>query len=254
MKPTFLGHDKPLKTVMIIKRTPAEIIDEIALARASGADAVGFQLEQLLPEYHNEETYSAIFNAAGDLPSYFTFYRCPGNNPRYTDEQIGEELKKMIKCGGTIADIMGDLYCRTEGELTDNAEAIAKQKKLIEEIHALGGEVLMSSHVLKYTPSDRVMEIANAHKDRGADICKIVTNAEDDTQQIDNLMIIDRLKRELGLPFLYLCGGKCDILRRFGGRFGCCMWLCVYRHDELAVKTQPTIVQLCAAMNSLLQD
>ena len=254
MKPTFLWHDKPLKTVMIIKRTPAEIIDEIALARASGADAVGFQLEQLLPEYHNEESYSAIFKAAGNLPSYFTFYRCPGNNPRYTDEQIGEELKKMIKCGGTIADIMGDLYCRTEGELTDNAEAIAKQKKLIEEIHAIGGEVLMSSHVLKYVPSDRVMEIANAHKDRGADICKIVTGAENDTQQIDNLMIIDRLKRELGLPFLFLCGGNCDVLRRFGGRFGCCMWLCVYRHDDLAVKTQPTIVQVSAAMNSLIQD
>ena len=112
----------------------------------------------------------------------------------------------------------------------------------------------MSSHVLKYTPSDRVMEIAGAHKERGADICKIVTMSDDDTQQIDNLMIIDRLKRELGLPFLYLCGGKCDILRRFGGRFGCCMWLCVYRHDELAVKSQPTIVQLNAAMNSLNQD
>lgn len=247
MKPTFLGHEKPLKTVMIIKRTPTEIIDEIALAKASGADALGFQLEKLLPEYRTEECYKAIFHAAGDYPTYFTFYR----SSECTDEQIAEELKKMIKCGGTIADIMGDLFCRTEGELTDNAEAIEKQKKLIDEIHALGGEVLMSSHVLKYTPSDRVMEIANAHKERGADICKIVTNSENDTQQIDNLMIIDRLKRELGLPFLYLCGGNCDILRRFGGRFGCCMWLCVYRHDDLAVKTQPTIVQLNAAMNSL---
>ena len=250
MKPTFLGHEKPLKTVMIIKRTPTEIIDEIALAKASGADALGFQLEKLLPEYRTEECYKAIFHAAGDYPTYFTFYR----SSECTDEQIAEELKKMIKCGGTIADIMGDLFCRTEGELTDNAEAIEKQKKLIDEIHALGGEVLMSSHVLKYTPSDRVMEIANAHKERGADICKIVTNSENDTQQIDNLMILDRLKRELGLPFLYLCGGKCDVLRRFGGRFGCCMWLCVYRHDDLAVKTQPTIVQVNAAMNSLIQD
>ncbi len=247
MKPTFLGHDKPLKTVMIIKRTPAEIIDEIALAKAAGADALGFQLEQLLPEYRTEESYKAIFKAAGELPTYFTFYR----GSKCTDEQIAEELKKMTKCGGTIADIMGDLFCQTEGELTDNAEAIEKQKKLIDEIHALGGEVLMSSHVLKYTPSDRVMEIANAHKDRGADISKIVTDAQTDTEQIDNLMIIDRLNRELGLPFLYLCGGKCDVLRRIGPRFGCCMWLCVYEHDDLAVKTQPEIIQVKAVMNNL---
>ena len=246
MKPTFLGHDKPLKTVMIIKRTAQEIIDEIALAKASGADALGFQLERLLPEYRTEECYKAIFHAAGDYPTYFTFYR----GSECTDEEIAEELKKMTKCGGTIADVMGDLFCKTDGELTDDAEAIAKQKKLIEEIHALGGEVLMSSHVLKYTPSDRVMEIANAHKERGADVCKIVTNAEDDTQQIDNLMIIDRLKRELGLPFLYLCGGKCDVLRRVGPRFGCCMWLCVYDHDDLAVKSQPKLLQIRETVNA----
>ncbi|MBE6704278.1 MAG: type I 3-dehydroquinate dehydratase [Ruminococcaceae bacterium] len=251
MKPTFLGHDKPLKTVMIIKRTPKEIIDEIALARAAGADAVGFQLEKLLPEYRTEECYKAIFNAAGELPTYFTFYRRDSEAPHCTDDEIAEELKKMTRCGGTIADVMGDLFCKTEGELTDDPEAIEKQKKLIAEIHELGGEVLMSSHVLKYTPSDRVMEIANAHKDRGADICKIVTDAKTDTEQIDNLMIIDRLKRELDLPFLFLCGTKCDVLRRLGPRFGCCMWLCVYDHDDLAVKIQPKIVQVNAVMNAL---
>lgn len=250
MKPTFLGHDKPLKTVMIIKRTPQEFIDEIALARAAGADAVGFQLEKMLPEYRTEECYKEIFNAAGELPSYFTFYR-HGSEASCTDEEIAEELKKITRCGGTIADVMGDLFCKTEGELTDDPEAIEKQKKLIAEIHELGGEVLMSSHVLKYTPSDRVMEIANAHKERGADICKIVTDAQTDTEQIDNLMIIDRLKRELDLPFLFLCGGKCDVLRRIGPRFGCCMWLCVYDHDDLAVKSQPKIVQVNAVMNAL---
>lgn len=251
MKPTFLGHDKPLYCVMIIKRTPEEIIEEIALARAAGADAVGFQLEMLLPEYRTEECYKTIFAAAKELPTYFTFYRNPRDNPTYTDEEIAEELLKIAKCGGTLADVMGDLFCKTEGEITFDEQAVAKQKKLIDEIHALGGEVLMSSHVLKYTDSDATMKIANAHKDRGADISKIVTDAATDTEQIDNLMIIDRLKRELGLPFLFLCGTKCDVLRRLGPRFGCCMWLCVYRHDDLAVKTQPEILKLKALMNGL---
>lgn len=242
MKPTFKGHDRPLHTVMIQRKTPEEVFDNIIKARSAGADALGIQFESLLPEYRNEETYRAIFACAAELPTYFTFYRQSG----CTDEEIAAELIKLTKCGGTLADVMGDLFCKTEGELTDDIEAIAKQKALIEEIHSLGGEVLMSSHLLKYTESDRVMEIANAHKDRGADICKIVTDARNDTEQIDNLMIIDRLKRELGLPFLFLCGTCHDVIRRLGPRFGCCMWLCVYEHHELSTKSQPEILKLKA--------
>lgn len=251
MKPTFRGRNKPLYTVMIQKTTPEEIFDTIANARAAGADALGIQIEKLLPEYRTEEVYKAIFNAANELPTYVTFYRrTDSENLKKTDEEIASELKKIVRCGGTLVDVMGDLFCQTEGEITDNEEAVKKQKELIAEIHGMGGEVLMSSHVLKYTESDRVMEIANAHKNRGADICKIVTRAEDDTQQIYNLMIIDRLNKELGLPFLYLCGGKCETLRRIGPMFGCCMWLCVYEHDALSTKEQPEILKLKSIVNA----
>ncbi len=250
MKPTFLGHDKPLYTVMIQKRTPEEYCDTIAKARAAGADAVGLQFENLLLQYRNEESYKAIFAAAAELPTYVTYYtRTDFVDVNKTDDDVANELIKIVKCGGTLVDVMGDIFCKTEGELTDDPEAVAKQKKLIEEIHALGGEVLMSSHVLKYTKSDRVMEIANAHKERGADISKIVTDANTDTEQIDNLMIIDRLKRELELPFLFLCSNKCEVLRRIGPMFGCCMWLTVFEHDDLSTKTQPEILKVKAIMN-----
>jgi hypothetical protein len=60
---------------------------------------------------------------------------------------------------------MGDYFDRTEGELTMNEDAIKKQMKLIDELHGKGAEVLMSSHVLKYTPAERVLEIALEHQD-----------------------------------------------------------------------------------------
>ena len=75
--------------------------------------------------------------------------------------------------------------------------AIKKQMELIDKLHKCGAEVLMSSHVLKFTPAERVLEIAREHERRGADICKIVTGAENTEQQIENLRIINLLKENL---------------------------------------------------------
>ena len=99
----------------------------------------------------------------------------------------------------------------------------------------------MSSHVFKFTPAERVLEIALEHQRRGADICKIVTGAENTEQQIENLRIINLLKENLKIPFLFLSGGECRILRRIGGSLGCCMYLCVHEYDELATKSQPLL-------------
>ena len=250
MKPTFLNHEKPLYTVMIQKRTLNEVLDTIDAARAAGADAVGIQFEKLLPEYHNEACFRTIFERAGELPTYVTNYRRSKFNENTTDDQLAAEMLELCRCGATLIDVMGDLFFPTEGELTVDPIAIQKQKELIKKIHEMGGEVLMSSHVLKYIPAERVMEIALAHKDRGADICKIVTGADDNTQQIDNLRIIDLLKKELGIPFLFLCGGKCEIVRRIGPMLGCCMWLCVYEYDELSTKSQPQIHKLKAIVDN----
>ena len=102
----------------------------------------------------------------------------------------------------------------------------------------------MSSHVLKFTPAERVLEIALEHQKRGVDICKIVTGAENMAQQIENLRIITLLKEHLKIPFLFLSGGECHITRRIGGALGCCMYLCVHEHDALATPSQPLLREL----------
>ena len=76
---------------------------------------------------------------------------------------------------------------------------------------------------------------------RGADISKIVTGARTMDEQVENLKIILMLKKELQIPFLFLCGGQCGILRRIGGELGCCMYLCVHEHDGFATPVQPLL-------------
>ena len=237
---TFLNYDKPLLTSMVQASNPDRIKALIDASIPEGAEAIGMQFCKLKVEYRNEKTYRELF-AYTDLPIYVTNYRNHISNIGKSDDVLAKELVELAECGATLCDVMGDFFDACEGELTMNKDAIKKQIHLIDELHGRGAEVLMSSHVLKFTPAERVLEIAREHERRGADICKIVTGAENTEQQIENLRIINLLKENLKIPFLFLAGGECRILRRIGGSLGCCMYLCVHEYDELATKSQPLL-------------
>ena len=225
---------------MVQGTNPDRIKALIDASIPEGAEAIGMQFCQLKAEYRNEKTYRELF-AYTDLPIYATNYRNYISNIGKSDDVLAAELVELAECGATLCDVMGDYFDACEGELTMNKDAIKKQIRLIDELHGRGAEVLMSSHVLKFTPAERVLEIALEHERRGADICKIVTGAENTEQQIENLRIINLLKENLKIPFLFLAGGECRILRRIGGSLGCCMYLCVHEHDELSTNTQPLL-------------
>ena len=239
-KRTFLNYEKPLLVSMVQAYNPDRIKALIDASIPEGAEAIGMQFCKLKAEYRNEKTYRELF-AYTDLPVYVTNYRNRISNIGKSDDVLAAELIELAECGATLCDVMGDYFDACEGELTMNKDAIKKQIRLIDELHGRGAEVLMSSHVLKFTPAERVLEIAREHERRGADICKIVTGAENTAQQIENLRIINLLKENLKIPFLFLAGGECRILRRIGGSLGCCMYLCVHEYDELATKSQPLL-------------
>ena len=240
MEKTFLQHEKSLLTVMLQCETPETAIGRIRNSLCYGAEAFGLQVESLKTEYQNEETYKRIFDEMQEKPIYATYYRC-ANNIGKTDDELAEGLLALADSGATLCDVIGDLYDLQPDELAVDEDAVKKQMHLIDELHNRGAEVLMSSHVMKYTPADRVLEIAFEQKRRGADVAKIVTAADDMEQQIENLRITNLLRRELGIPFLYLSVGECSVHRRLGSKLGCCMNLCVYEHDALSTKAQPLL-------------
>lgn len=243
MERTFFGHDKSVLTTMIQAKTPERIKELIDKSVPEGAEAFGMQFEQLMPEYRTKEVYKDLFAYAKDKPVYVTNYRHTSNEGK-TDDMLAEELVEFADCGADLCDVMGDYFDRQPDEVAVSQTAIEKQKELIKRIHDKGAKVLMSSHVYEYTPAERVLEIALGHQERGADICKIVTGAETMEQQLENLKIINMLKENLKIPFLFLCCGECGILRRIGGELGCCMYLCVHEYDELATPQQPLLRDL----------
>lgn len=240
MEKTFLNHINPMLTVMLECRTPDVAIQRIRNANCLGADAYGLQIESLLPEYHNADTYKMLFEEMKGRPAYVTNYRSSSNSEK-SDEELADGLLCLAQNGATLIDVIGDLFCKHPEELTEDQTAIKKQMELIDKLHDLGAEVLMSSHLYKFAPAERVMEIALEQKRRGADIIKIVTGADSMEQQIENLRITDLLKRELGAPFLFLSSGENTLHRRLGIKLGCCMALCVYEHDALSTSAQPLL-------------
>ncbi|MDY3928549.1 MAG: type I 3-dehydroquinate dehydratase [Clostridia bacterium] len=243
MNQSFFDNDKALLTVMVQADNPDRIKELIDKSVPEGAEAFGMQFEQMKSEYRTKEIYKDLFAYTKDKPVYVTNYRHTSNEGK-TDDMLAAELIELAECGADLCDVMGDYFDRQPDEVAVDKTAIEKQKELIRKIHDKGAKVLMSSHVLKYIPAERVLEIALEHQSRGADICKIVTGADTMEQQIENLKIINMLKENLKIPFLFLCGGECGILRRIGGELGCCMYLCVYEYDELATASQPILKKI----------
>lgn len=240
MNKVFLKNQNPMLTVMLQCETPEVAIGRIRNANMLGADAYGLQTECLKSEYQNPDTFKRIFSEMKDKPCYVTNYRY-AYNQKLSDDELASGLITLAESGATLCDVMGDFFCKHPEELTEDETAVKKQMELIDTLHSKGAQVLMSSHLYKYAPADRVLEIAFEQKRRGADIIKIVTSADNMEQQIENLRITNLLKQELGAPFLFLSGGEATLHRRLGIKLGCCMALCVYEHDALSTASQPLL-------------
>lgn len=241
MKNSFLNASEPFATVMVQVPTGKQAEIRVRNAVAAGATAVGVQLRDLQKQYHDEQTLRGIFAAAEGRPIYVTNYRGEQNLDMSDDERM-EELLFALDCGATLLDIPGDTFCPSPEELTLSPAAIKKQIELIDEIHRLGGEVLMSSHVYKFRSAERVLEMACEQQRRGADIVKIVTGADSEEQELENLRICTLLKKELKVPFLFLSAGERSYLHRtIGPALGVCMWLCFCEYDEFTYPGPPLL-------------
>ena len=246
MKKSFLNCEKPILTCMVQADNPDRIRELVEKSIGGGADAFGMQFCRLKPEYRTREVYRELFALTEGRPVYATNYRVAENEDK-SEDRLAEELLELAECGAVLCDVPADLFDRPEGEATIiceptmKREAVEKQIRLIDDLHARGAEVIMSSHLGKFIPAERVLEIALEHKRRGADITKIVTGASDMNEQIENMRIVNILRENLDIPFLFLSGGECFISRRLSDVLGNCMSLCVYEYDEFATTFQPLI-------------
>lgn len=238
---SFLNRERPIITAMLKSSNTKALISEIERGAAEGAEAFGFQIEMLESSCRKRTDFLDIFQAMGNRPAYVTNYM-RGNISlhKQSDEELTEELLLALECGATLCDVRGDLYDPCVGELSLSDRAVEKQMNLIKEIHRMGGEVLMSSHIFNFLPKEHVYMISKTQQERGADIAKVVTMANSEEELDENFEALLLLKKKMQIPTLFLCNGTmCYKHRILGPMLGSCMYLTV--ESGIQAVTQPHI-------------
>lgn len=213
MQRSFLNHDKPLVAAMIESTTMDMCLAHIRTGVFSGADAIAVNYSLLGPAFQNKDSMKRIIDCT-PLPTLFFAYREYEFEKKTDEYRAGFQLQ-AASLGITCCDVMADLFDPSPVQFTDNPMAIRKQKDLINSIHEMGAEVIISSHVTTFvdtaTVYSRMMEMA----DRGADIAKLISYADTPDDFVRSVETTKYLKEHLPIPFIYLCSGKYGPMHRY---------------------------------------
>lgn len=236
----FLDGTNPKLTVMLYAETISDLTALMEKTANQGAEAFCILTQGLKPEYKTKENFKTIIDFAGEKPAYVTNYISNNSEPHLTDDYLAEQLVQLAECGASLVDVRTDMFCRSADEVTRDFYAVEKQKKLIAEIHKLGAEVLMSTHIFEYRSPERILEIAKLQEERGVDIAKIVTMANSEKELQDAFKTNLILNDKLNIPYLFLCNGThCKKHRLLAPYFGDAFYLCL--ENSRTGENQPTI-------------
>ncbi len=246
----FLSETHPIITAMLDGENMESLVKRMKNTIEQGVEAFCILAQTLVPEEKTPESIRKIIETAKGRPIYITNYHRSNSQSELEDDVLAEQLLEMAKLGCDLIDVRADMFCRSEDEVTTNKDAVEKQKKLIDEIHKTGAEVLMSTHIFDYRTPEEILEIAHLQESRGVDVAKIVTVVENEKEAEDAFKTISLLKEKLNIPFLFLCNGShCKRHRLLGPLLGSCMYLCV--ENEKPKEAQPTISEAKALLETV---
>ncbi len=251
MRFSFLDRPYPVIAGIMAGQTPQELIATSKNSEFDGAQGIAIDLSHLKPEFRNTESLKTVIDSV-QLPFMFYFYRNDKWGELRDDEKRQPVLLAAADAGASMIDVMGDLYDPSPMEITHNQEAIDKQKRLIDEIHARGADVVMSSHMSCSRTTEQVIEHLREMESRGPDVVKIVTVVNTDEELGEAFRTTMALKRELNTPFIHLCNGAFSQLHRFiGPTLGVSILFAVDRYDARYGMTQPTIRAMKAVLDNI---
>ena len=148
-----------------------------------------------------------------------------------------------------------DKYSFTKGnpkEIVTDSGVISKQCELIEKVHSMGAEVLLSCHPGISMNCEQVTELALFLEKRQPDIIKIVTFAADENDLVESFKTMITLKKEVKTPVSYHTNGTAGSLSRiinpiFGGH----IIFCVDRYNEGSTMEQLDLKPVKALIDNL---
>lgn len=251
LKRSFVNRQEVAVSLLYKPHSAAEAIAVARSAEADGADGIAIEISRLPEEDRSFERFKGIINSV-QLPFMFIDYRkdmiCGDD-----DDARQVYLLRAADAGADVIDVMGDLYAPAPRELATDPAAIAKQKALIDDIHARGAHVLISSHATgEFVPPEDVLAIMKEQSSRGADILKVVTKVDTEEEFQEAVRTLLLLHKEIEKPFIYLAGGKFGkMIRYIGPKFGVAVEFGVHDYDSEGIYSQPTIRSFRKVLDNL---
>lgn len=258
----------PALAGVVKERDDKAATQEILYCVESGADMIDLHLPCL--EDNSEGTLRTIITSSR-LPVLALHYNntYSGKDAGYSEEERTSLLLRAVGAGAAGIDMQGytyhlpsksafcgeDRYSFTKGnprEIVTEGTVIARQCELIERVHSMGAEVLLSCHPGIPMKAEAVVELALFLEERGPDIIKIVTVAETEEELAEALRAMLLLKREVGTPVAYHAAGAAGRPSRIlnpilGGQIA----FCVGRRSEVSLAEQPDLRTVRAAVTAM---
>ncbi len=234
----------PALAGVIREETAIKAIAEIKNCLYDGADMIDLHMSCL--DNTSVETLKWIIDSS-KLPVLALNYnsKCDWSNAGYTEEERVESFLRAVEAGAAGVDIQGytyhlpsktdfcgeDKYSFTKGnpkEIVTDESIIEKQCRLIERVHGMGAEVLLSCHPNIPMNCEQVVDLALFLEKRNPDIIKIVTIANTDEEMIESLKSMVALKKNVKTPVSYHAAGAKGRLSRvlnpvLGGQIAFCV-------------------------------
>ncbi len=206
----------PVLACVLRERTPRAAIAAIKNAEINGADVIDLHLSCFDPEYRNEESFKEVISAT-KLPVLALHYNQSYDYSPYEtvseDERV-ELLMAALRAGADAVDVQGytfdpasksgyvgekDLIFTKNNpkEIVTDEKIIARQCELIDRVHDMGKEVLLSTHPGIFMEKEAVVSLAQFLEKRKPDVIKIVCRAHDEEEMLKSVETMIELKRRI---------------------------------------------------------
>ncbi len=249
-KRKFTEIPQPFICTILSDSNPTDSIRSIRLSDYDGTDAYEMNLMMLRKEFLNEKDLRYVFQSTVK-PIIVCHYQWDYEAPLdMGEEERFELLLNAVRWGASGIDLEADAYDPSSGppewseearaysldrsskprDWTTDPAAIQRQREIIEEVHRLGGEVLLCAHTRVHLSVEEAVSMAKEMEARGADIAKVVsvnTNYED---LLDSMRATLEIKNALGIPFIMMSHGEHSKIGRV---------VCPILGSMLAFCTQP---------------
>ena len=243
-------------------------IAEIKNCKYDGATMIDLHMSCL--EDTSVESLKRIISSSG-LPILALNYNSTYDweNAGFSEEERVASFLRAVEAGAAGIDMQGytyhlpskggfcgeDKYSFTKGnpkEIVTDETVISKQCELIEKVHAMGAEVLLSCHPDIVMNCEQVVELALFLEKRKPDIIKIVTKAENEDDLTESIKTMMVLKKEIKTPISYHTNGKAGIISRIinpllGGQIA----FCVDRYNEGSTMEQIDLKTAAAVVENM---